>query len=322
MKKGLKISIIVASILLVVGLGLFITVMAVNDFDFSQTISIKYVTETYSVNEDFENIRVEVETTKVIFEASEDEKTKVTCSETNKLTYDVGIKNNTLVISAVDNRRWFNTFSFFNFRKEAMTIYLPKDTYNSLTIKNQVGTITIPKNFTFEEVDFENGTGSVNLYAKVNNDIKIVVETGDIRLENITANNISLQSSTGKHILTNVSATNNINIKANTGSVILTSVRSKTLRVVADTGTVKLNDVISTDYWNIITTVGSVVLTNSDAGEIFIKTTTGSVKGSLLSSKIFMARSDVGKITVPRTTTGGICEIETDTGTINITISE
>ena len=63
-------------------------------------------------------------------------------------------------------------------------------------------------------------------------------------------------------------------------------------------------------------------MTNSDAGEIFIKTTTGSVKGSLLSSKIFMARSDVGKITVPRTTTGGICEIETDTGTINITISE
>lgn len=42
--------------------------------------------------------------------------------------------------------------------------------------------------------------------------------------------------------------------------------------------------------------------------------------GSLLSDKIFFAQSDVGSVDVPKTTTGGICEITTATGAIEMTI--
>jgi hypothetical protein len=51
-----------------------------------------------------------------------------------------------------------------------------------------------------------------------------------------------------------------------------------------------------------------------------IETSTGSVKGTILTPKIFMIRSDTGKINVPETTTGGICRIRTSTGNISITI--
>ena len=51
-----------------------------------------------------------------------------------------------------------------------------------------------------------------------------------------------------------------------------------------------------------------------------MKTDTGDVTGSLLSDKIFFAESDVGSVDVPKTTTGGVCEIRTDTGKIAITI--
>ena len=51
-----------------------------------------------------------------------------------------------------------------------------------------------------------------------------------------------------------------------------------------------------------------------------MKTDTGDVTGSLLSDKIFLAESDVGSVDVPKTTTGGVCEIRTDTGKIAITI--
>ena len=55
-----------------------------------------------------------------------------------------------------------------------------------------------------------------------------------------------------------------------------------------------------------------------DADRIFVKTDTGYVKGSLLSDKVFIAQSDTGDVDVPKTITGGKCEIETDTGDIKI----
>ena len=49
-------------------------------------------------------------------------------------------------------------------------------------------------------------------------------------------------------------------------------------------------------------------------------TDTGDVKGSLLSEKIFIPTTDTGDVDVPKTVTGGRCEITTDTGDIKITV--
>ena len=82
----------------------------------------------------------------------------------------------------------------------------------------------------------------------------------------------------------------------------------------------KLNDVIVSNKLNLTTSTGSVILTDSDAEEIYIETSTGTVKGTLLSPKIFHATSELGRVKVPKTTTGGKCEIETETGSITIEI--
>ena len=58
----------------------------------------------------------------------------------------------------------------------------------------------------------------------------------------------------------------------------------------------------------------------SDAGTINIKTGTGDVSGSLLSGKVFSVTSDTGNVKVPDTQSGGLCEIHTNTGDINITV--
>ena len=57
-----------------------------------------------------------------------------------------------------------------------------------------------------------------------------------------------------------------------------------------------------------------------EARTISIKTDTGDVTGTLLSEKEFITDSDTGNIDVPKTTTGGKCEITTDTGDIKIDI--
>jgi len=45
---------------------------------------------------------------------------------------------------------------------------------------------------------------------------------------------------------------------------------------------------------------------------------TGSVTGTILTEKVFLAKSGTGRVSVPQTVSGGICEIVTGTGGIEI----
>ena len=76
------------------------------------------------------------------------------------------------------------------------------------------------------------------------------------------------------------------------------------------------------EKFSVTRTTGYVKLDGCDASEIVIKTDTGDVTGTLLTEKVFIAHTDTGRVKVPNTTSGGRCEITTDTGNIKITIAE
>ena len=67
---------------------------------------------------------------------------------------------------------------------------------------------------------------------------------------------------------------------------------------------------------------GDVDLIDSDSDTFDIETSTGHVKGTILTTKIFDAKSDTGKVDVPLSGTGGLCKIRTSTGSIEIKIKE
>ena len=77
---------------------------------------------------------------------------------------------------------------------------------------------------------------------------------------------------------------------------------------------------MATGRFEIKRSTGKVIFEDCDAAEIFIKTSTGKVKGSLLSEKIFIIETNTGRVDVPKTLTGGRCEISTDTGNIFVEI--
>lgn len=82
-----------------------------------------------------------------------------------------------------------------------------------------------------------------------------------------------------------------------------------------------LKNVIAAETFSIERSTGKVRFDGCDAAEILVKTGTGDVKGTLLSEKIFIARSNTGRVDVPQTVTGGRCEIITSTGDIEIHIT-
>ena len=87
-----------------------------------------------------------------------------------------------------------------------------------------------------------------------------------------------------------------------------------------DTGDITLKNVTATEKFLIERDTGDVNFENSDAYEIHVETDTGDVKGTILTEKVFITKTDTGKINVPQTHSGGRCEIETDTGDIIISI--
>lgn len=111
-----------------------------------------------------------------------------------------------------------------------------------------------------------------------------------------------------------------VNIETETAKVDLTDTMSKELNIKTTTGSIALENVKVSGALNIKTTTGSVEFYGSDAGEIFVKTTTGKVTGRLLSEKVFIVRTTTGKINVPKSITGGRCEITTTTGRVDISI--
>jgi DUF4097 and DUF4098 domain-containing protein YvlB len=92
------------------------------------------------------------------------------------------------------------------------------------------------------------------------------------------------------------------------------------LRSNGTTGDIALLNLSAEESISIERDTGDVKFYECDAGEIFVKTSTGDVTGNLLSEKTFVTDSNTGKITVPKNTVGGKCEIFTDTGDIKINI--
>ena len=280
MTKKTKIWLITATFLLLTGCVIFGGVMTVYKWDFSKLSTNKYETNKYDINDNFKNISVNVKTADIVFVPSENAKAEVVCHEQDNAKHEVSVINDTLTIKLVDERKWYEYIGI-NFRTPKITVYLPQGEYGNLTISSS---------------------------------------TGDINIENISAENINLTVSTGEIEAKSITCNGDFKTKVSTGEVELKNISCKNLSSNGNTGHISLKDVIAEEKLTIERSTGDIKFELCDANEIFVKTDTGDVKGSLLSDKVFITQTDTGSVNVPKTITGGRCEITTDTGDIKITV--
>lgn len=319
MSKKTKIWLVIAASLVLVGGIIFGSVMTMLKWDFTKLSTNKYETKNYEINEDFSGISINANTADIKLKPSEDAKCRVLCYEQKNMPYLVYVKDQTLVIEAVDARKWYEYIGI-NFGTPKITVYLPKSQYTELFIQESTGDIEVPKDFKFDSVDISLSTGDVYFCASASEIIKIKTSTGDICVENISAGSLDLSVSTGKVTASGVSCQGDVTVGVSTGKAKLTDISCKSVISSGSTGDISLNNVIATEKFSIKRSTGDVKIDSSDAGEIFIKTDTGDVVGSLLTEKVFITHTDTGKVNVPKTVSGGRCEISTDTGDIKINI--
>lgn len=297
MKKATRIWLLAATILAIVGAVIFLVALATVDFDLSRFSTGKLETNTYEFDEDFENVFVNEQTATITFVPADDGVCKVECVEEEKLKHSVKIQEGTLMINVIDSRKWYDYIGI-NFKTPAITVKLPKDVYTSLSVATVTGDIEISDRYSFDSVAISGTTSNISCYASVSKSIDLHTTTGDITIGSTETESVKLTATTGNITIRDVSC-NNLTAKGTTAEI-------------------NLNHVIAKESLLIESTTGNVKFARSDAGNITVKTSTGYVKGTLLSEKIFVTDTATGKVRVPKTTSGGKCEITTSTGDIEI----
>ena len=320
MNKAVKIWLIVASALVLVGAITFFGVMSAMEWNFLRLSTEKYETNKHEISENFESISIKTDTPDIVFLMSNDEKCRVECYESEKAKHSVTVKGRTLDIAVVNERKWYDNIYIGFSSAPKIKIYLPKSEYEELYVKASTGSLELHEELSFESMDISLSTGDVFCYSSAKNDIIIKTSTGDIEIENIYAGALDLNSSTGKIKASNIDCEGDSIFTVTTGKAILSDIKCKDLISKGSTGDIVLSDVISSGKFDIKRVTGYVSFDGCDAAEIYVTTDTGDVKGSLLSEKIFIPTTDTGDVDVPKTVTGGRCEITTDTGDIKISI--
>ncbi len=287
--------ILAALVLILVGSIIFTVTMCKNKWNVPGAVNTNKVTQTYDITENFDSISMKTETAHVSFLRSNNSRCSIVISDNEDTSYNVGVKNNTLYIEKL-NKSGF----FVEFGSPTITIYLPRTEYKNLSAVGSTGDIDIPSVFSFKSIDIEMTTGDISCSASASEIISLRVSTGEINLHSVTAKDVYLHVSTG--------------------SIEAEDVKCATLSSDGSTGYIRLEDVLVSGYMRIERSTGDVRLDNCDAGEIEIETHTGDIVGSLRSEKIFIARSDTGRIDVPETLTGGKCKLISATGDIEIAI--
>ena len=319
MSTRIKIWLLVAASLILLGGILYVGVMSMLGWNFKDLSTVRYETNAYEISEAYRSISVVTDTADVVFVPSEDGVTSVTCHEEQRMKHTVSVQDGTLVIKVVNTKKWYHYIGI-SFGSPKITIRIPAGAYEALSVKASTGDVKISQDFEFERVDVSLSTGDATCYASVTEELKIRTSTGDIRLENLTVGTVDLRTSTGSINASSLICTGTIKTAVSTGRTTLSNVTCGSLISSGSTGDLRMNDVIASGKFEIERDTGDVKFERCDAAEIFIETDTGNVKGSLLSEKVFMVDTDTGRKDVPKTVTGGRCEIDTDTGDIKITL--
>ena len=318
MGRQTKIWLITAAILILVGCIIWGGMMMVLRWDFEKLSTVKFETNNHLIDQDFKSICVKSDIVDIVFIATQDEKASVICYEEKHAKHAVSVKNGTLMIELVDTRKWYDYIGIISHDPE-ITVLLPQQQYDTLTIQESTGDIEISQELSFEAIDISLSTGDVKNYASASS-IQIKATTGDIYTENISADKVELSVTTGDINAHSIACTGDLIVRVSTGDAQLTDVVCNILISTGSTGDITLQNVTAAESFSIKRSTGDVKFRSCDAGALKIETNTGSVTGSLLSEKIFITLTSTGKVDVPRFTTGGKCEITTSTGDIKITV--
>ena len=257
MSRKIKLWLIVAASLVVIGCVIFASVMSTLKWDFSKLSTQNFELNTHEITEDFSNISIVSNTADIVFKVSENKNCSVVCFEKETEKHSVFVQDDTLFVEINHETEWYQHIGI-NFESPKITIFLPESEYDSLIVKESTGDINIQ---------------NISLKA-----LNLSVSTGDVFLTNIKCENFTSKSDTGDISLENVVATEKILIETTTGDVEFKKCDANEIFVRTSTGDVK-GSFLTNKVFAVETRTGDInVPETSNGGKCEIKTSTGDIE--------------------------------------------
>lgn len=315
MKKGKKIALITAGCMVLAGLLLALGGLSAVRFDVTRLNTISYETHTYAPGEAFHRISIDCGSSNVRLYPSQNNTCRVECTEGDDATFSVEVRDDTLYIRRENGSVKFLYFGVY-FGETGISVYLPKDAYESLAIHTSSGDVEVPEFFSFTSADIQCGSGEIWLLASVGDTLSVQSQSGDIHMGNTSPAIMNVQTGSGEISIDHVKGETVLQIRSTSGDVTLANVNGKAVDVITSSGEVTLSNAILEGSIYLKSDSGDVALRTSDAAGLYIQTGSGSVSGTLLSEKVFLIDTSSGDVDVPHSASGGKCEVTTQSGDI------
>lgn len=320
MKKGNKTALIAAGCMVLVGAILVAAGMAALRFDISRLRASDYETTSYTIGEGFSGISITGWSSNVRFYPSEDDTCRVVCRENKNISFEVGVLDDTLYIRRPKAPKFYVQFGV-QFGETGITVYLPEDSYDSLTLKTSSGDVKLPEDFHFTSARVEAASGEIRIHSSVAAEEAVSSQSGNIYVKDTAPEVLSIQSTSGAITAENVEAREDIQIKSTSGDITLSHVHGNAIEASASSGELALNQVTAKEDLNLKTTSGDITLNGCDGNALDIQSTSGRVSGSLLSQKTFDIHTKSGTVEAPHSASGGICRVTTTSGDVTLRIT-
>ena len=263
-------------------IGIFLTVIAfilvgfnIRKFidDIKATSTYEEKVFEYEYNNNIKKIEIVTKNVKITIKESKSNTIKIEYFENRDAKFEVYTKNNTLYFKEKTIFRFINFDLASLFENTNITVYIPNESYEELSINNTNGGITFEniKKLEFENIDLSTSNGRIELNEVIADDISIKTSNGRIDISEVTSKKIYAKSSNGSLNLYDT-ISKDIELKTSNGSInakIIGNKNDYNFELKTSNGKIKLNN---NEYSNKLNE------NNKSNQDIYAKTSNGSIK--------------------------------------------
>lgn len=316
MKKAKKIAIIVALAMIGVGLIISVSTLAVMDFDLTQVDTMEWETNTYTIEDKFENISIEGREAAVSLVPSEDGSCKVVCTENDKVYNEITVADNTLSIERIDNSKWYDNIGV-TWEQIEITVYLPEEEYEKLSLDNTSGRLTVPADFTFAEADVVNSAGSTSFMADVKGALTVENTSGGVYVGETNVGSLSVSGSSGRVEVFSVCVESDVDVSTTSGGITVTNIECANMSVENSSGSIRISSITANGNMEVKGTSGSIHISETDVnGDMAANASSGSLNLTDVECANLTAENNSGKISCTNVIASEDMNLENSSGGI------
>lgn len=320
MKRGKKIALLTAGILIALGAVLGMSAVLLGDINATDVNTVQMAEGITPVKEDFRHISVDTDACNVSLLPAPDGITRVEWWYPDRgMSINVQVEGDTLHISSEYIwTKWYERIQFgFGLEELRILVYLSEEEYGNLTITSASGDLNVPDAFTFESARLTSASGDVTFRGTVEGELSAMSTSGDVTLQGCRPQSLSAATTSGTLSLSGLDVREDMTLETTSGDLGLDNVACRELTANSSSGTIQCQDVLARGPIRMDTASGEIRLTHCDASSLVLSSSSGDISGTLRTEKIYLAHSDSGNVEVPHSTTGGSCEINTSSGDIH-----